>query len=147
MPPNPIQPLPSDSSMHSKTKAASVNSLTITPSGSGSQRESSFGRTVTTAAHSDTVHDDHCTSSQQDAGGKIIDPECITQSDDHDSQPSISEPPSPSDSPVALTRDLTGQIFGTINDYVASGAFGNVTDVNGDDGRALSRSGQWAVPA
>ncbi|KAG1765800.1 kinase-like domain-containing protein [Suillus occidentalis] len=27
---------------------------------------------------------------------------------------------------VALAKDLTGQIFGTINDYVASGAFGNV---------------------
>jgi hypothetical protein len=27
---------------------------------------------------------------------------------------------------LALAEDLTGQIFGTINDHVASGAFGNV---------------------
>ncbi|KAG1812490.1 kinase-like domain-containing protein [Suillus subaureus] len=33
---------------------------------------------------------------------------------------------SPTDLPLALAEDLTGQIFGTINDYVASGAFGNV---------------------
>ncbi|KAG1749595.1 kinase-like domain-containing protein [Suillus occidentalis] len=31
-----------------------------------------------------------------------------------------------SDPPVALAKDLTGQIFGAINDYVASGAFGLV---------------------
>ncbi|KAG1761963.1 kinase-like domain-containing protein [Suillus occidentalis] len=135
MPPKPTQPLPSENDMRSeprvvqigrgrRTMTALINTLTL--SRSGSQRGSSLGRTVTTAARSDTVLDVHSTSSQQDAGGDIIDPERISQSSDDDSQASISEPPSPSDPLVALAKDLTGQIFGTINDYVASGAFGNV---------------------
>ncbi|KAG1761960.1 kinase-like domain-containing protein [Suillus occidentalis] len=141
MPPKPTQPQPSDNGIRSEPKdvqsgrgprtttASVVNTLTPSESGSGSQLErgSSLGKTVTTAARSDTVHDDHCTSSQQDAGGdSSIDPECINQSNNHDSQASISEPPSPSDPPVALAEDLTGQIDGTISDYVASGSSANV---------------------
>ncbi|KAG2342556.1 kinase-like protein [Suillus weaverae] len=47
-----------------RTLSTIVNTVTL----SGSQRGSSLGREVTSAARSDTVYDDHCTSSQQDAG-------------------------------------------------------------------------------
>ncbi|KIK33064.1 hypothetical protein CY34DRAFT_813857 [Suillus luteus UH-Slu-Lm8-n1] len=138
MPPKSTQPLPSENDMRSEPKdvqsgrgsrtmtASVVNLNTLTPSDSGSQLErgSSLGKTVTTAARSDTVHDVHSTSSQQDAVGDIIDPERISQSSDDDSQASIFEPPSPPILPLA--EDLTGQIFGTINPYVASGTLGNV---------------------
>jgi hypothetical protein len=82
---------PQDNGMHSKSKVlqsgrgqlertftAVVNTVTL----SGSQRGSSLGRIVTTAAHSDTVYDDQCTRSQQDAGqiaGNTNVPERITQ--------------------------------------------------------------------
>ncbi|KAG1837933.1 kinase-like domain-containing protein [Suillus subalutaceus] len=122
--------------MHSKTKVvqsgrgqrtltAIANTFTL----SGSRRGSSLGRTVTTAARTDTGYDDHCTSSQQDAGqltGNTKVYECITHSWDEDSQSSTSGLPPPPEIHLALAEDLTGQIFGTINDYVASGAFGNV---------------------
>ncbi|KAG2337553.1 kinase-like protein [Suillus weaverae] len=121
----PPQPPHSGNGMRSKSKAMQsgrsqrtlstiVNTVTL----SGSQRGSSLGRTVTTAVRSDTDYDDHCTSSRQDAGQltrntKVS--ECITtQPRDGDSQA------------LPLAEDLTGQIFGTMNDYVASGAFGNV---------------------
>ncbi|KAG2033523.1 kinase-like domain-containing protein [Suillus americanus] len=108
-----------------RTLAAIVNTVTL----SGPQRGSSFGRTVTTAARFDTVHDDHCTSSQQDAGqltGNTKVPECIDQSRNDDSQASTSEPPPLPEIQLALAEDLTGQIFGTIDDYIASGAYGNI---------------------
>ncbi|KAG1870429.1 kinase-like domain-containing protein [Suillus tomentosus] len=99
---------------------------------SGSQRVLSWGtrRTaVTTAARSDTVYDDHCTSSQQNTGRftentKV--PECNTLSRGVDSQASTSKLSPLPEVPLALAEDLTGQIFGRISDYVASGAFGNV---------------------
>ncbi|KAG1844190.1 hypothetical protein DFJ58DRAFT_31009 [Suillus subalutaceus] len=153
---NPHQPPHSDNGMHwtskvmrsgrrQRTLSTIVNTVTL----SGSQRGSTLGRTVTTAAHSDAVCDG--TSSQHDAGqlaGNTKVSECITQSRDDrdDSQASTSEPPPLPEIQLALAEDLTGQVFGSINDYVASGAFGTFTDVNGDGRRALSRSGQWAVP-
>ncbi|KAG1807743.1 kinase-like domain-containing protein [Suillus variegatus] len=88
-----------------------------------------WGETVTTAVHSDTVYHDCSTLSQQDAGrltANIRVPECITQSRDDDSQVSTSELPLLPEIRLALAEDLTGQIFGGINDYVASGAFANV---------------------
>ncbi|KAG1777035.1 kinase-like domain-containing protein [Suillus placidus] len=116
-------------------RTASINSIHPTrsqfkalQSGWG-QRGPSLERSVTTAARSDAVYDDHYTSSQRDAGqltGNVKIPECMTQSSDDDSQASTSEPPPLPIIPLALAEDLTGQIFGTINDYVASGAFGNV---------------------
>ncbi|KAG2127051.1 hypothetical protein BD769DRAFT_1605951, partial [Suillus cothurnatus] len=96
---------------------------------SGSQRGSPLGRTVATAVRSDTVYDYHCTSSLQDAGqlaGNTKVPQCITQSRDDDSQASTSEPLPLPEIQLALAEDLTGQIFGTKNDYVVSGGFGNV---------------------
>ncbi|KAG1896016.1 uncharacterized protein F5891DRAFT_1055706 [Suillus fuscotomentosus] len=120
---------------HSKSKAVqngsgqrilTVNILTL----SGSQRGLSRGRTVTTtAARSDTVYDEPCTSSQQDAGqstGNKKVSECNTQSRDDNSQASTSKLPPLHEIQLALAEDLTGQIFGGINDYVASGAFANV---------------------
>jgi hypothetical protein len=47
-----------------RSLTALVNTLTL----SGFQRGPSLGRTVTITARSDTVHDDHCTLKQQDAG-------------------------------------------------------------------------------
>ncbi|KAG2066543.1 hypothetical protein BDR04DRAFT_63589 [Suillus decipiens] len=124
-----LQPPHSDNVKRSKSKAAQSGrgqrtltafANTVTLSG---PRRSSLGATSNTAAHSNTVYDDHCTSSQQDARqftGDTEVHECITQSlaDSEDSQTSTSK--------LALAEDLTGQIFGTINDFVASGAFGNV---------------------
>ncbi|KAG2738227.1 kinase-like protein [Suillus brevipes Sb2] len=121
------QPVPtSDTGRGQRTTVTlPVNSLTITPSGSGSRRKSSLGKTLT-AGRSNTVHDDHCTSSQHVAERDISVPECITQSRDHDPQASTSELPPLPEIQLALAEDLTGQIFGTMKDYVASGAFGNV---------------------
>ncbi|KAG2050859.1 kinase-like protein [Suillus hirtellus] len=102
---------------------------------SGSQRGLSRGRTATTttAARSDIVYDDPYTSSQQDAGQSSESarnhevPECDTRSSKNDdSQASTSELPPLPEIQLALVEDLTGQIFGGINDYVASGAFANV---------------------
>ncbi|KAG1878197.1 kinase-like domain-containing protein [Suillus subluteus] len=88
------------------TLAAIVNTVTLL----GSKRGSSLGRTVTTDAG-------HLVGNT-----KVL--RCIDQSRNDGSQASIlNTPPLPI---VALAEDLTGQIFGTINDYVASGAFGNV---------------------
>jgi len=132
---NPLQPPHSDNGMHmhsnsravqggrrqlERTLTAISNTLTL----SGSQRGSTLGGTVITAAHSDVVRDTSQQDTRQLAGNAEV-PECITQSMDDDSQASTSEPPS---LPInlALAEDLTGQIFGTMNDYVASGAFGSV---------------------
>ncbi|KAG2140420.1 kinase-like domain-containing protein [Suillus cothurnatus] len=108
-----------------RTSTTIVNTITF----SDSQRGSSLERTVTTAAHSNTVYDGHCTSSQQNlgqlAGGTEVH-ECITQSWDEDSQASTSEPPPLPEIQLALAEDLTGQIFGTTKDLIASGAYGIV---------------------
>ncbi|KAG2113733.1 kinase-like domain-containing protein [Suillus discolor] len=97
---------------------------------SGSQRGLPGGRTVpTTAARSNTVYDEPCTSSQRDAGqstGNKKVPECNTRSRDDNSQASTSELPPLPGIQLALAEDLTGQIFGGIKDYVAGGAFANV---------------------
>ncbi|KAG1896009.1 kinase-like domain-containing protein [Suillus fuscotomentosus] len=98
---------------------------------SGSQRGLPGGRTVTTstAARSDTVYNEPCTSSQQDAGqstGNKKVPECNTRSRYDDSQASTSELPPLPEIQLALAEDLTGQIFCGMKGYVASGAFANV---------------------
>ncbi|KAG1785560.1 kinase-like domain-containing protein [Suillus plorans] len=132
---NPPQP---SHDIRSKSKAVQNGSgqriLTVNLiTRSGSQRGLSRGRTVTTtAARSDTVYDDPCTSSQQDAGqssestGNHKVPECSTRSGNDNSQASTSELPPPPEIQLSLAEDLTGQIFGGINDYAASGAFANV---------------------
>jgi serine/threonine protein kinase len=84
---------------------------------------------VITAARSDAVSDDSYTSGQQDAGqlaGNTDALECIAQSGDDDPQASTSELPPLPEIQLARVEDLTGQIVGTINDYVAGGAYGNV---------------------
>ncbi|KAG1904345.1 kinase-like domain-containing protein, partial [Suillus fuscotomentosus] len=52
--------------------------------------------------------------------------DCTDQCRIDDSQASISELPPLPETQLALVEDLTGQIFGSINDYVAGGAFANV---------------------
>ncbi|KAG1807737.1 kinase-like domain-containing protein [Suillus variegatus] len=52
--------------------------------------------------------------------------DCTDQCRIDDSQAPTSEPPPLPEIQLALAEDLTGQIFGGINDYVASGAFANV---------------------
>ncbi|KAG2036985.1 hypothetical protein BDR03DRAFT_958208 [Suillus americanus] len=76
--------------MGQRIVTATVNPATL----SGSQRGSSLGGPVITAARSDTVYD--CTSSQQDVGqlaGNTTVPECVTRSQDENSQASTSDPP------------------------------------------------------
>ncbi|KAG1816618.1 hypothetical protein EV424DRAFT_1057269 [Suillus variegatus] len=128
---NPPQP----SVVTSKSKAVQNGSgqriLTVNLfTRSGSQRGLPGGRIVpTTAARSNTVYDEPCTSSQQDAGqstGNKKVSECNTQSRNDNSQASTSELPPLPGIQLALAEDLTGQIFGGIKDYVAGGAFANV---------------------
>jgi len=134
---NPSHPPHSDNGMHSNSKAvqsgrrqrtlsAIVNTVTTL---SNSRRGSSLARTVITAARSDAVSDDSYTSGQQDArqlAGNKNALECIAQSGDDDPQASTSELPPLPGIQLARVEDLTGQIVGTINDYVAGGAYGNV---------------------
>ncbi|KAG1812495.1 kinase-like domain-containing protein [Suillus subaureus] len=88
-----------------RTLTAIVNTVTL----SGSQRGSRLGRT----------------DAGQLAGNTNV-PECITQSRDADSQASTSEPSPLPEIQLALAEDLTGQIFGAKNDYIASGGFADV---------------------
>ncbi|KAG2153919.1 hypothetical protein DEU56DRAFT_771864, partial [Suillus clintonianus] len=85
---------------HSHSTSANVNTATPRTSQGESLRRP--------AAHSDTIHQaDHYNSTQQDAGNLM-------------GNTNVYNPTLP------LAEDLTGQIFGTINGFVAGGSFGNV---------------------
>ncbi|KAG1742232.1 kinase-like domain-containing protein [Suillus lakei] len=129
-------PQPSHSRINVMRTTPSISkAVTVTPPPLQGRSFSVTRRRPTAAraesSNTSTILDDlsHCNLSQQDPGhltGNTEVPECISQPRNDDSQASSSEPSPLPTSQLALAEDLTGQIFGTINDYVASGAFGNV---------------------